>query len=97
MVPIRIPATIKQPMTELLSAFSMAAKQLIVQKKVPFEFVTLNGGGKTSKEPKVMTSFRIPFDVKQHLTVILHPMELTISSYFVLAAEKLVVQKKSSV
>lgn len=102
MVTIRIPATIKQQMTELLSTmglglssyFSMAAKQLIVQKKVPFEFATIKRGGQIPKEPKVMTSFRIPFDVKQHLTVILHPMGLTISSYFVLAAEQLVVQKK---
>lgn len=102
MVAVRIPASIKQQMTELLSSmglglssyFSMAAKQLVVQKKVPFEFATIKRGGQIPKEPKVMTSFRIPVNVKQHLPVILHPMGLTISSYFVLAAEQLVAQKK---
>ena len=103
MVTIRIPVAIKQQLTDLLSEmglglssyFSMAAKQLIVQKKVPFTFGTVKSTGKKNlKDAKVMTSFRIPVDVKAQLVGMLPTMGLTITSYFVLAAEQLVVQKK---
>jgi antitoxin component of RelBE/YafQ-DinJ toxin-antitoxin module len=102
MVTIRIPISIKQQLVDLLptmglglgSYFSMAAKQLIAQKRVPFEFKPVKKLRQSSKEKKVMTSFRIPADVKDKLTEILPTMGLTVSLYFVLAAEQLVIQKK---
>ena len=86
MVTIRMPVTVKQQLVTCLDAmdlgissyFSMAAKQLISQQKVPFDFVPVMQARQSTKEPKVMTSFRLPTVLKPALIEALSQVDLTI-------------------
>lgn len=102
MVTIRMPVTVKQQLVTCLDAmdlgissyFSMAAKQLISQQKVPFDFVPVTQARQSTNEPKVMTSFRLPTVLKPALNEALSQLNLTISLYFVMAAEALIRQQR---
>jgi antitoxin component of RelBE/YafQ-DinJ toxin-antitoxin module len=105
LVAIRMSVATKQELVKVLSSlglslssyFRLAAQQLIIQKKVPFDLVSntiANSNNRKLKKRKVMVSFQIPRNVKRELTELLSIMGLTITSYFVLAAEQLIIQKK---
>lgn len=104
LIAIRIPVELKNKLIGFLPAvglnlssyFRLAAQQLVIQDKIPFDFVASNQSNTTNKvrKQKVMVSFKMPLSVKEQMTDLLLTMGLTLTSYFILAAEQLIAQKK---